>query len=117
MNRIFFHIPRTAGSSIWHGLAHLAAASNMDIIDIYHWSLKKYSDLSQSSNVLTAMQPLSNDRERIFHHHYPDYILNFIDEPVMATIVRDPVERFISDIFHYKRALVSTDISSFHKKI
>ncbi len=107
MNRLFLHIPRTGGSSIWRGLAEAAAASGMQIIDIYDVSVSKFGDPGHTSEALAQIPDLQLERERLFHHHSWDSPLAQLPDALVATVVRDPVDRMVSELMHYRRVLAA----------
>ncbi|HEY4233808.1 MAG TPA: hypothetical protein VGM76_10300 [Lacipirellulaceae bacterium] len=103
---VFYHIPRTGGSSIWHALAASAACAEFPIVDLYHLAQKDYGSYEFTYNVLTERQKSLSNVTSLIHLHTPhniSYFLNEIDI-VYATIVRDPIDRFISDVCHLHRA-------------
>jgi hypothetical protein len=111
MNRLFLHMNRTAGSSIWHGLAKLSSEQNLDIIDLHYHSIKNYGVPQRAADFVAGMLPIDNNKERIFHHHTYSNITAYIDNPVLVTVLRDPLDRFISDFFHYRKILLSGVLS------
>ncbi|PYY81600.1 hypothetical protein DNK59_23260 [Pseudomonas sp. TKO26] len=113
MALMFFHIPRTGGSSVWHSLAVVAARQNKIIADLYHQSkemvghpfapneaIQYFHDFLEKTN-------LCFDDDVIYHHHtYHNvpYLLES-DQIQRVTIIRDPVSRVISEAFHMRRFL------------
>lgn len=114
MNRLFLHIPRTGGSSIWLALSRAAAASGVEIIDIYHHSVSRFGDPGHTVEVLRDIPGLHEEGERLFHHHSWDSPLGSIPDPVIATVIRDPVDRMVSEILHYRRVFSDPAISPDH---
>ena len=114
MNRLFLHIPRTGGSSIWFALARAAAASGVEIIDIYHLSVSRFGDPGHTMEVLRDTPGLHEQGERLFHHHSWDSPLGPIPDPVIATVIRDPVDRMVSEILHYRRVFSDPAIPPDH---
>jgi hypothetical protein len=98
---VFFHIPRTGGSSVWHALAAIADLQGIPIVDLYHEALVKFSDSSKTLEAVSDRQKLLRARTCLIHHHTEIKIQNYFDnQPLYATIVRDPFKRFVSDIKH-----------------
>jgi len=98
---VFFHIPRTGGSSVWHALADKAALHQISIIDLYDDAAVKFSDSSKTLEAISDRQRLIRQKTCLIHHHTETKIQNYFDNPPQyATIVRDPFDRFISDIKH-----------------
>jgi hypothetical protein len=98
---VFFHIPRTGGSSVWHALAAGASMHQISIIDLYHIGAVQFSNSSKTLEALNDWQRLLRKQTCLIHHHTEIKIQNYFDNPPLyATIVRDPFDRFISDIKH-----------------
>ena len=98
---VFFHIPRTGGSSVWHALAEKAELQGIPIIDLYHEAVVKFSDPSKTIEAISDRQRFLRRTTCLIHHHTSTKIQNYFDnQPLYATVVRDPFDRFISDIKH-----------------
>ena len=98
---VFFHIPRTGGSSVWHALAEKAVLQGIPIIDLYYEAFVKYSDYTKTLEAISDRQRFLRRTTCLIHHHTEIKIQNYFDnQPLYATIVRDPFDRFISDIKH-----------------
>jgi hypothetical protein len=96
---VFFHIPKTGGSSMWHALAAKADLQGIPIVDLYYESIIKYSDSSKTIEAISDRQRLLRARTCLIHHHAEVKIQNYFDAPpYYATIVRDPFDRFLSHI-------------------
>ena len=105
---VFIHIPRTAGSSVWSCLVETASNLGIGVCDLYCESIQRYGDPARVHEVLQHTPPPSDRETRcVFHHHTNRNISEFFrkNETVYATMLRDPVDRFVSDAFHYKRLL------------
>ena len=99
---VFFHIPRTGGSSIWHALADSAATIELPIVDLFYLSQLDYGSTEYALNVLADNRELLRRCDTLIHLHTPQNISYFLreDRIVYTTIVRDPIERFCSDVAH-----------------
>jgi hypothetical protein len=96
---VFYHIPKTGGSSVWHALAASAALQQIDIIDLYHESIVKFFDSSKTIEAISDRQKLLRKHTCLIHHHMEIKIQNYFDSPPLyATIVRDPFDRFLSHL-------------------
>jgi hypothetical protein len=104
---VFYHIPRTGGSSIWHALEACAARAGMPVLNLFYHAREDYGSPEYVYNVLTERQKYLQGCSTLIHLHTPHNISYFFEECNLtyATIVRDPVDRFISDICHLRRAL------------
>ena len=109
---VFFHIPRTGGSSVWHALAAKASLQQISIIDLYNIGAAQFSDSSKTLEAISDRQRLLRKQTCLIHHHTEVKIENFFDNPPLyATIVRDPFDRFISDIKHLSAYMRSQNSS------
>jgi len=111
---VFVHVPRTAGSSIWQSLARLAEVHQIPVFDIYGESKHRYGVPEASDRVLEESVERLAASGCFFHHHTAENIFRHFKpgESVFATVLRDPVERFVSDIYHYRRFIRSTEPDS-----
>jgi hypothetical protein len=102
---IFVHVPRTAGSSVWHGLAYTAPRLKIGVLDLYHESIRRFGKAGRARQVLQETLSEIGRRKCIFHHHTRENICSLFGkrEAVWTTVLRDPVDRCLSDLFHYKR--------------
>jgi hypothetical protein len=103
---VFFHLPRTGGSTVWHTSSHLAAQHGVPVTDLYHKSqvlrgsphhpLDTLRDIKAS---LGGAPPAG-----LIHHHSFQNLTAELppDEHHYATILRDPVDRFVSEMFHLR---------------
>jgi hypothetical protein len=115
---IFVHVPRTAGSSVWHGLAHAAPRYKIGVLDLYHESIQRYGAARRARQVLYETLSETGRRKYIFHHHTAENIGALFGKrrTVWATILRDPVDRYLSDVLHYKRLSARTrDLAGYLK--
>lgn len=102
---VFVHVPRTAGSSVWHHLAYQGADEQIGVYDIYHESIQRFGVPGCADRFLPDVLRQIDMPDCFFHHHSRDSIFEIFDEyeTVFATLLRDPVERFVSDVFHFRR--------------
>jgi hypothetical protein len=107
---VFVHVPRTAGSSVWHHLAYQGADEDFGVFDIYHESIQRYGDPSYTHWFLGDVLRELDMPSCLFHHHSPDGVFDEFAEydSVFATLLRDPVDRFVSDVFHFRRFIRTT---------
>ncbi|MEN1834256.1 hypothetical protein AAIM60_15320 [Pseudomonas lijiangensis] len=114
MALMFFHIPRTGGSTVWHSLAGVAARQNKIVADLYHQSreitghpfapqeaIQFFHDFLKQTN-------LCFDSDVIYHHHtyqHDPYLLGS-DELQRVALIRDPATRLVSEAFHMRRFLL-----------
>jgi len=96
---VFYHIPKTGGSSVWNALAANAALQQIKVVDLYHESIIKFSDSSKTLEAISDRQRLLRKQTCLIHHHMEIKIENYFDSPPLyATIVRDPFDRFLSHL-------------------
>ena len=102
-NFVFFHIPRTGGSSIWHSLAHLAASRGLAVCDIYHECRQRGCTLAGAKDVVREARLALGDAPCLFHHHTAEAAMLVFDrrESLLATVLRDPVDRMVSEVVHH----------------
>ena len=82
MNIIFFHIPRTAGSSIWHSLANsFNEIESLGILDTYNESFIRYACFNHEEEILKEFLELDVKANFLIHVHnkikFSD--LNYVD--------------------------------------
>jgi len=101
---VFFHIPRTSGSTVWHSLARLAPNHGVEIFDLYHRSQQLFGSPYYAPHAAEDLSPriAANGPYAIVHHHTSQNITAALcpEENKYVTILRDPAERLISEIFH-----------------
>ena len=106
---VFFHIPRTSGSTVWHSLARLAPENGIEIFDLYHRSQQLFSSPYYTLNALEDLHPkiAANGPRAIVHHHTSQNITAALcpEHNKYVTILRDPAERLISETFHLSAIL------------
>lgn len=63
----------------------------------------------RGAEIVTAVREKVGDLPCLFHHHTTEPILHLFpaDETVVATVLRDPVDRFVSEVFHSRAFLCS----------
>jgi hypothetical protein len=70
MNIVFFHIPRTAGSSVWHSLVEsFYEIENLGIGDTYFESFKKYGCVNHEVEILEEFLNSDFHGNRLIHVH------------------------------------------------
>jgi hypothetical protein len=97
---VFFHIPRTGGSSIWHNLVQ-HADTRLCAYDLWFEAAKS------SGNPLFGREKLRMDLPRLeqpleyplcIHHHLPIGVADLLPNARFFTYLRDPLDRFVSHI-------------------
>jgi hypothetical protein len=106
---VFCHIPRTGGSSIWHELTECADRAGVPILDLYWLAKSKYGSIRFAYNVLVDHADVLSRSNTLIHLHTFHNISYFLrdEQTIYTTIVRDPVQRFCSDVAHLHNALLS----------
>ena len=69
MKAIFFHIPRTAGSTMWHSIANSYAGFDVHILDARHQSLLQYNCEHHQQEILDIWLLDSEIKDVIIHVH------------------------------------------------
>jgi hypothetical protein len=69
MKVVFFHIPRTAGSTMWHSIANSFSSSGIHILDARHQSILKYNCEFHQQEILDAWLSDSEITDVIIHVH------------------------------------------------
>jgi hypothetical protein len=111
MATVFFHVPRTGGSTAWYSLAHSTRNGRPLVLDLFHHSNLIFGTAYIASGALRNIEA-DRDISKVdvfFHHHTRQNITQQLppDKYLYVTIVRDPVERFISEIFHVRNMIVN----------
>ncbi|MGI4836545.1 MAG: glycosyltransferase family 2 protein [Janthinobacterium lividum] len=109
---IFFNMGRTGGSAVWNVLAPLATKHAVRVIDLYEQSLSDFGTPFLAQQAVRKAQleapSLKWGNESPFLHHrtrqnieaaLPSEARNYV------TLLRDPVERFLSDVFHVRKLM------------
>lgn len=122
---VFFHIPRTSGSTVWHTLVRLAPESGIEAFDLYHRSQQLFGSAYHSIAALADLHPriAAQGPGALVHHHTNQNITAALcpEENKYVTILRDPAERLISETFHLaaivqeNRPELQDDIRYLHK--
>jgi hypothetical protein len=69
MKVVFFHIPRTAGSTMWHSIANSFSSSGIHILDARHESILKHNCEFHQKEILDAWLSDSEITDVIIHVH------------------------------------------------
>ena len=69
MKVVFFHIPRTAGSSMWHSIANSYAGPGIHILDAYHQSQSSFDCEHHQQEILDYWLLDSQISNVIIHVH------------------------------------------------
>jgi hypothetical protein len=111
---VFFHLSKTGGSSIWSTLHRLASQAAIPILDLYHVARYNHHEVRALYKVLMEHREMLREGRILLHHHTPHPIDLFLEPtPLYVTVVRDPVDRFISDVNHV-RAVLQGDWDEVH---
>ncbi|XP_022645423.1 uronyl 2-sulfotransferase-like [Varroa destructor] len=109
--RLYYNrIPKTAGTtmlSILHRLAERNHFSHYSSVVYNRRNLTDREQLELVLNVTKAVPPASFDR----HVHFVNFNLLGQASPVFINVVRDPVERVVSD-YYYRRAVARKNLDS-----
>ncbi len=102
---MFVHVPRTGGSSIWHCLSAAALQKRRLVCDLYHESVKEHGTPAWPNEAIACVMTLQPGASFVIHHHTPQPLQrgSGAHRMLYATILRDPIERFVSDVFHLRR--------------
>jgi hypothetical protein len=97
---IHFHIPRTGGTTLRHLLLPaLLERVSRDAIYLIDTG-PEYGARSGSFQEFEALSARDRGRIRFVSGHVPLRIADLVPAPLMFTVVRDPVERALSDYWH-----------------
>jgi hypothetical protein len=96
----FFHIPKSAGMSLFGGLSSTYQIYNKSLS--YKSLAVRADDKVQHKNIIDELKKFFNNKKKgelggIIASHIPNYILQKINHPFkFITVLRDPVDRVIS---------------------
>jgi hypothetical protein len=111
---VFFHLLRTGGSSTWSALVAAAGRAGLPVCDLYHQSRQEYGDNLAIHATMYDFQRFVRKHDCLIHHHIPHCLAPYFDEPICyTTILRDPVDRFISEVNHV-RHLLNGEVDTLH---
>lgn len=115
-NFVFVHVTRTGGSSIWHNLVPIATQKGIGICDIYHESKLENCRPIAAEIVLQRFREKYGNLPALFHHHTTEPIFHlFAKNTLFATVLRDPVDRFVSIVSHIRAFLTSPTVDPRYK--
>ncbi len=115
-NFVFVHVTRTGGSSIWHNLVPIATQNGIGICDIYHESKLENGRPIAAEIVLQRFREQYGNLTALFHHHTAEPIFHlFAKNTIFATVLRDPVDRFVSIVSHIRAFLTSPAVDPRYK--
>lgn len=110
---IFFHIHRTGGSTVWQTLSKAAISQNRPVIDLYFESWMSNQNPFDTPSIIEkmvadGMQIAWDSESLLVHHHTRQNIEQLLPNlsHTYATIIRDPVDRFISEVLHIRKLLM-----------
>lgn len=115
-NLVFVHATRTGGSSIWHNLVSIATHKGVGICDIYHESKLENGRPIPVEKVLQRFRQKHGSIPTLFHHHTAEPIFHhFGKNTLFATVLRDPIDRFVSIVSHIRAFLTAPDVDPRYK--
>jgi hypothetical protein len=96
----------------------LAEQRGLEVFDLFHETKLAFAAPINASRLVALSRHRNGNRACMYHHHTDESIwLAFDDSDIIcSTILRDPVDRFISEIFHSQAFLrLSSESSDFVK--
>ena len=112
---VFYHLLRTGGSSIWASLWYSAAQDSKHHWDLYHTARTRFGDNRLVYKAVQYEQENSGRQPCVIHHHIPLAITPCTEVNTTATtIVREPIERFLSEVQH-GMSLLAGEMDDVHK--
>jgi len=107
---VFFHIPRTRGTSVWHQLAQFSDKAlccyDLNFETEQQYGLAIYARATLTRDLPKLRTPL--DHPLCIHHHVPVRLDDLLPGTRYFAFFRDPVARFVSDLVWHCR-LARTD--------
>lgn len=110
---IFLNMGRTGGSAVWNILAPIATKHAVRVIDLYERSLSDFGTPFLARQAVGKAQQLGAPglnwvNDSLFLHHRTRQNIEAIlpsEACDYVTLLRDPVERFLSDVFHIRKLI------------
>jgi hypothetical protein len=116
---IFFHIPKTGGTTLETIIQRVAPAETIFLVN-YHGPARSSLLVRSTQQIAGYLQQMSPERRHgiaFVIGHFPMDIDTLFDRPARyLTIIREPVERCISNFFHLKKE-ANTPTSESHLPI
>lgn len=116
MSTVFFDIPGTGGTAVWSNLAKIAESRSRMAADLYGQSVALFQDACHPVETLAILDEHlaqtgidRNDSRILYRHGTKQNISAWLspEESQYVTILRDPVERFVSEIVALRARLAS----------
>jgi hypothetical protein len=112
---IFFHIPKTGGTTLEKIIQRAAPAQKIFLVN-YHGPARSSLLVRSNEQIAMYLEQMSPDRRQSIAFvigHFPMDIDTLFDRPSRYfTIIREPIDRCISNFFHLKREANTPETAS-----
>jgi hypothetical protein len=119
---LFVHVPRTGGSNLWYSCAYSWVDKNetINFLDLYHESLTRFGSINHASEVVSILADRfsASKIDMMIHHHNGFGIWRLLGADFdYCTLLRDPLERYISWYFHSLQRYYDVDWDSMNYRM